>query len=76
MPGRPQSNSISAKYNPKRSRADIAAEIERVEAALDSLVFVGEPAPDDLPWLRLGEVSVPVAVRSLRHYRNRLARMA
>lgn len=52
-----------------RSREEISAEIARVDEAIDQLSI-------DAPrtWRVLGEVSVPVALRSLKHYRQRLAR--
>ena len=55
----------------KRSAKEIRAEIGRVDAAIADLSIDASRG-----WRVLGSVSVPVALRSLRHYRQRLARIA
>ena len=75
MAGSKQLSVLKSDFNPapvkKRSAEDIRAEIARVDAAIADLAF-------DAPrgWRVLGSVSVPIALRSLRKYRQRLARLA
>ena len=64
-------------FNPtKRSRQEIASEIRRVDAAIKALA--GCSAPLELllagDWQVVGNLSLPIALRSLRKYRQRLAR--
>ena len=60
----------------KRSREEIRAELARVDAAIDEL---SGPSPAHFldgagaRWVSLGSVSLPIALRSLRHYRQRLS---
>lgn len=89
MPGASQSNPLSQTINPARSkprsRAEIDAEISRVDEAIDELtldrkriavanLIIAGDGP--LSFRSLGAVSVPVALRALRHYRQRLSRKA
>ena len=65
---------LRSNFNPapvkKRSSAEILAEIARVDTAIDQ-VAAGLPV-DGSNWHALGQISVPLALRSLRHYRQRL----
>lgn len=60
-------------HSARRSRAEIAAEIRAVDAAITELTSRQNDV--STAWRALGEVSVPVALRSLRRYRQRLARL-
>ncbi len=79
MPGTPQLNPSSQECNPKRNkprmREEIAAEIRRVDEAIADLSKLPQ-AEIVQGWRSIDEISVPVALRSLRHYRQRLARLA
>lgn len=61
----------------RRRRADVAREIRRVDAAIEALSNGTAKISDILygnDWHVIGDVSLPIAVASLRRYRQRLAR--
>lgn len=81
MPGGKDLSALKPNFNPgggqkARSRVEVAAELARVDAAIEAIA--GGGSPDRFlygtDWCRLGHVSVPIAFRSLRHYRQRLVR--
>ena len=70
--------SPNSDFNPaKRSREDTAREIASVDAAIAALTSGAAPIDQFLygtGWAPLGEVSLPIAIKALRHYRQRLCR--
>ncbi len=79
MPGDDYLSVPHASDNPRAIKKwgaeDIRAEIARVDAEIASLE-AARYRFDGHGWRQLGQLSLPVAMHCLKHYRQRLARSA